>query len=75
MFCFLHNAFELGLLAVFLCVFKLIDRLLTSGRALQSPLHCDLGSVKLMQARLRCSQTAALAPADVRARVAVALAL
>src|SRR6218665_2611945 len=39
---FLHNAFELGLLAVFLCVFKLIKRLLTSGRALQSPLRCDL---------------------------------
>src|SRR6218665_2420954 len=42
---FLHNAFELGLLAVFLCVFKLIKRRLTSGRALQSPLRCDLGSI------------------------------
>src|SRR6218665_3790347 len=42
---FLHNAFELGLLAVFLCVFKLIERCLTSGRALQSSLHCDLGSI------------------------------
>src|SRR6218665_3096522 len=42
---FLHNAFELGLLAVFLCVFKLIERRLTSGRALQSPLRCDLGSI------------------------------
>src|SRR6218665_1236154 len=42
---FLHNAFELGHLAVFLCVFKLIERRLTSGRALQSSLHCDLGSI------------------------------
>src|SRR6218665_1827705 len=42
---FLHNAFELGLLAVFLCMFKLIKCLLTSGRALQSPLRCDLGSI------------------------------
>src|SRR6218665_3303920 len=43
---FLHNAFELGLLAVLLCVFKLIERRLTSGRALQSPLCCDLGSIR-----------------------------
>src|SRR6218665_1812360 len=42
---FLHNAFELGHLAVFLCVFKLIERRLTSGRALQSSLHCYLGSI------------------------------
>ena len=29
----------------YFCVFKLIERLLTSGRALQLPLRCDLGSV------------------------------
>src|SRR6218665_3905602 len=58
---FLHNAFELGLLAVLLCVFKLIERRLTSGRAMQSPLRCDLGSVsagaRMMQPNL--------APTDV----------
>src|SRR6218665_2695634 len=81
---FLHNAFELGLLAVLLCVFKLIERRLTSGRAMQSPLRCDLGSVsagaRMMQPNLaptdvsliECRTVVSvvdLAPADGHARL------